>query len=394
MGIMMYKTMPVAILAAFFVLVSCGPGGGSSGDDDGDDDYEGNWDTESPLHGVYTDTFLIGNIISPSDLDGVKFKILKHHFNTATAENHMKPDNIAPASSGGAYKWDDADKLVAAVNEAGLKMHGHTLIWHSQTPSWLTNGTEEAVANSLKKYVTDVVTHFKGKVISWDVVNEAMDETDNLKAALEGDGDGWRTYDWTLCLRNSPWNKAGKDKAGTTYIEAAFRAARAADPDAKLFYNDYNLNSQKKSRATYLMVKDINDKWKDGGNTGLLIDGIGMQTHHHLNTNPDTVKTATELFASLGVEIAVSEMDIVAAKGGDVNDSRLGAWNEEASRKQAELYAKLFKIYKENAAHITRVTFWGIDDGTSWRSVNYPTLLDKNFDLKPAFYAVQDPSKF
>jgi endo-1,4-beta-xylanase len=383
---MMNKTIPAAILAAL-VMVSCGSGNGT-GSTSGNGETSGenlNWDAESSLYAEYEGTFLIGNIIrSPgsADLAGVRFNILKRHFNTATAENHMKPDYIAPTSSGGAYKWGDADAIVDAANAAGLKMHGHTLIWHSQTPSWMTSGNDKTVLlNNLEKYVTDVVTHFKGKVISWDVVNEAMDESDNIS---ESKANG----DWTKCLRNSPWNKAGTD-----YIEKAFLAARAADPDARLFYNDYNLNHAYKSRAVYNMVKDINERYPDVGGRPL-IDGIGMQTHHHLNTNPDTVKAATELFASLGVEIAVSEMDIVACNGGDINDSRLGAWNEAASQKQAELYAKLFKIYKDNAAHITRVTFWGLDDGTSWRSPNYPTLLDRNYNLKPAFFAVQDPSQF
>jgi endo-1,4-beta-xylanase len=380
----MNKIIPAAIVAAL-VMVSCGSGNG------GTPMENPNWDTESSLYKAYEDEFLIGNIIrSPSsaDLAGVRFELLKHHFNTATAENHMKPDYIAPTSSGGAYRFGDADTIVNAANAAGLKMHGHTLIWHDQTPSWLTSGSDATVImNNLKKYVTDVVTHFKGKVISWDVVNEAIKATpEELNAQL--DGENWENYDWKDCLRNSPWNKAEK-----TYIEEAFLAARAADPDARLFYNDFNLNNIRKSRATYLMVKDINERYPNAGGRPL-IDGIGMQTHHHLNTNPDTVKAATELFASLGVEIAVSEMDIVANNGGDINDSRLGAWNEAASRKQAELYAKLFKIYKDNAAHITRVTFWGLDDGTSWRSVNNPTLLDRNYGLKPAFFAVQDSSQF
>ncbi|MDR0321955.1 MAG: endo-1,4-beta-xylanase [Treponema sp.] len=380
---MMNKTMPVAIIVAIFVLGSCLVERVEMNNPD--------WETELSLYADYDGTFLIGNIIRSSgsnDLGGIRFDILKHHFNSATAENDMKPDYIAPSSKGGAYKWSDADKIVAAANEAGLAMHGHTLIWHDQTPGWMTSGSAADIMNNLKKYVTDVTTHFKdnNKVISWDVVNEAIDLTDNLNAQLEGNN--WEGYDWTKALRDSPWNKAG-----TTYIEEAFRAARAADSEAKLFYNDFNLNSLKKSRATYLMVKDINTRNPNVGGRPL-IDGIGMQTHHHLNTNPATVRAAIELFVSLGVEIAVSEMDVVAADGGEISDSRLGRWDEAASQKQAELYAKLFVIFKKYSEHITRVTFWGLDDATSWRSQNHPTLLDRRYGLKPAFFAVQNPSLF
>jgi endo-1,4-beta-xylanase len=372
MDIMMNKIILFAILATFFVLGSCGSGGEGAANP--------SWDAESPLYKVYEGTFLLGNIIrSPdaADLGGVRFNILKRHFNAATAENHMKPDYIAPSSKGGAYKWDSADKIVDAANAAGLKMHGHTLVWHEQTPSWMTSDGDQ-MAN-LKKYVTDVVTRYKGKVVSWDVVNEAMKENSDIS--------GSDAADWKKCLRDSPWNKAG-----TTYIEEAFRAARLADPSARLFYNDYNLNGENKSKATYNMVKDINARNSNVAGRPL-IDGIGMQTHHHLNTNPATVKAAIELFASLGVEIAISEMDIVAADGGGISMG-YGAWNESNAQKQAVLYAKMFDIFKDNAKHITRVTFWGLDDGTSWRSKNYPLLLDANFGLKPAFFAVQDPSQY
>ena len=337
------------------------------------------WDAAQPLHELYKDYFLMGNIISPGDITNVRFDILKRHFNTATAENDMKPNAIAPLAKGGDYRYTQADRLVTAVNDAGIKMHGHTLIWHQQTPSWLYTGDKTTVLANLEKFVTDVATHFKGKLISWDVVNEAM--RDGLSA---GDAADWKT-----CLRPGGWNIIGPE-----YIEKAFLAARAADPDAKLYYNDYSLNSWQgngKPRAVYNMVRDINERYPNVGGRPL-IDGIGMQSHHHLNTMPESVEESIVLFSSLGVDITISEMDIMAAKSSDNNLTN--TWGDNAAQLQAQKYAAMFRIFKNHASKVSRVTFWGLDDRTSWRATSYPTLLDKDYNLKPAFYAVVNPNSF
>jgi endo-1,4-beta-xylanase len=354
----------------------------------GETDDANDWKEATPLHGIYQNDFLLGNIISPGDLGTDRFILLKRHFNTVTAENHMKPENIVSRTQPWNYTFNNADNIVDTARVNGMKVVGHTLIWHSQTPSWLTKNNDgtplgrEIALHNLEKYVTDVVKHFEGKLISWDVVNEAMRESDSITAA--------QAENWRSCLRTdeSGWYKA----IGPEYIEAAFLAARAADPNAKLYYNDYNLNNANKARAVYKMVYEINDNNRVGGR--LLIEGIGMQTHHHLTTKPETVKASIELFAQLGVEIAISEMDIQAA--GNLPEGNV-KWNEEAAQRQAVLYAKLFQIFLEkvdNKQVIKRVTFWGIDDGTSWRSSTHPTLLDSNYGLKPAFYAVMNPERY
>ena len=188
---------------------------------------------------------------------------------------------------------------------------------------------------------------------------------------------------WKYCLRydNNRWNKA----IGPEYIEMAFIAAREADPQAKLFYNDYNLNNQYKAQAVYRMVKDINSRYPNVKGRKL-IDGIGMQSHHHINTNPKTVEDSIILFASLGVDVVISEMDIMAA--GEIGNSPSIPWDDNAKTKQADVYKSMFEIFLKHSSKISRVTFWGIDDGTSWRKNNYPTLLDKDYGLKPAFFAV------
>lgn len=196
---------------------------------------------------------------------------------------------------------------------------------------------------------------------------------------------------WKNCLRyaDNSWNKT----IGPAYIEKAFLAARAADPAAKLFYNDYNLNNEYKAKAVYKMVMDINNRYPNIGGRKL-IDGIGMQSHHHLKTDPLTVKASIQLFSSLGVDIAVSEMDIMAV--GDFGyPPETFAWNITTAQLQAEQYAAMFDIFREYSSNISRVTFWGLDDGTSWRGGNrtdgpnaYPALLNSDYSLKLAFDAV------
>jgi endo-1,4-beta-xylanase len=336
------------------------------------------WETVKRLKDVHKNNFLMGNIISPGDIGTVRFNILKRHYNTATAENHMKPDHIAPfsepATSTWAYRFTDADKIVNAVRAEGMKMHGHTLIWHSQTPEWLTAPeTKEEVLDNLEKYCREVATHFKGKLLSWDVVNEAI---------RQGLTSSQANGDWKECLRKdnpegSPWNRA----IGPEYIEKAFFAVRKADPDVLLYYNDYNLNDQNKATAVYNMVNDINKRYPNVEGRPL-IDGIGMQSHHHINTNPQTVENSILLFTSLGVDVAITELDIEIT----------GSSGSGGYEKQADQYTELFRIFIKYSSNISRVTFWGLDDGTSWRIQNnptaYATLLDKDYGLKPAFYAV------
>jgi len=306
----------------------------------------------------------------------------------------MKPDFIAPSSRPAndtwVYRFSSADTIVNAALNAGMKVVGHTLVWHSQTPAWLTrqnNGSpldkDTALAN-LEKYVTEVVTHFKGRLIEWDVANEIF--RDGLS--------GTDTIDWRNALRmnDSGWNTA----IGPEYVELAFYYARLADPEVKLIYNDYSLNNEFKARAVYNMVKDINARYPNVMGRPL-IDGIGMQSHHRIFTIPRSVEDSIVLFSSLGVEIAITELDITAA-GRLLDQSNPPPWNETAAQRQAEQYAAMFKIFLKYQSHINRVTFWGLDDGTHWRTLDgsgaHGTLLDRNFNLKPAFFAVMNPYGF
>jgi endo-1,4-beta-xylanase len=346
------------------------------------------------LKSAYKNDFLIGNIVDNTYISGKYFDLLKHHFNILTT-TETYPVQLAPSVKGGAYQWTRADTVVDFARSNGILMHGHILTWHEATPAWLTNGTREEVEQNLKDYITTVLTHFKGKFISWDVVNEAM-QNELSAAAAAGD--------WKKCVFNSqnPWY----DKLGADYIEIAFRTARAVDPDIKLYYNDYfhldafyswdSVSSAiNKVEAVRRMVDDINTRYKkETGGSRNLIEGVGIQSHHYgFGINLNNLRSCLDKFITLGVEIAISELDVstIGYVRGPGNDTAMTNKDEIA---QARLYARLFSLYREYAAYISRVTWWGMDDGGSWLSAGNPCLFDWKLNAKKAFYAVCDPDVF
>lgn len=327
---------------------------------------------------IYEDDFLIGNIVNPSTFDETRLKLLKKHHNVVTFENDMKPDYAYNADR--QFDFTAEDALVQKVQDAGLDLHGHVLVWHAQSPKWLYTAesgkplSREAALTNLKTHVKTVVEHFGDQVISWDVVNEAMNDNPA------------NPEDWKNALRNSGWLQA----IGPEFIEQAFLAAKEVIDengwDIKLYYNDYNDDNQNKATAIYSMVKEINEKYAADHHGEKLIDGIGMQAHYNLGTRLDNVKMSLERFISLGVEVSVTELDIMAGTNSTIT--------EKEAKQQAYLYAQLMDLYKKNSEHIARVTFWGLNDSTSWRAEQNPTLFDKNFQAKQAFYAVVDPEKY
>jgi endo-1,4-beta-xylanase len=328
------------------------------------------------LKSVYKNDFLVGNVINSTNLSGKYFDLLKHHYNVVTPENNLKPSYLAPFTRGGSYQWETADAMVNQMLSNGIAVHGHVLVWHVQSPAWLTAGSRRQVEKNLEDYVTEVLTHFNGRIASWDVVNEAI-----------GDGlsDTDAAGDWKRCVRKSanPWFNA----LGADYIELAFRAARAADQNVKLYYNDYALNDKNKAEVVRKMIKDINDRYKAEGNARNLIEGVGMQGHYSSDLNIDDVRSSLNKFITLGIEIAVTELDISFA-GYDPGGGRDTDMSEADAAAQSRIYADLFKLYRENAAHITRVSMWGIDDNSSWLSVGNPCLFDWKLNAKKAFYSV------
>lgn len=337
----------------------------------------------TPIKDAYANDFLIGNAISAEDLHGVRLDLLKMHHEVVTAGNAMKPDAMQPTK--GNFTFETANALVDKVLAEGMQMHGHVLVWHEQSPDWMNTkkdgqnktiplGRDEALVN-LRTHIQRVMENFGDKVISWDVVNEAMnDNPSNPK-------------DWKSSLRQTPWYNA----IGPDYLEQAFLAAREvldANPewDIKLYYNDYNDDNQNKAQAIYSMIKEINDRYALTHPGKLLIDGMGMQGHYNINTNPENVKLSLEKFISLGVEVSITELDIQAGSSYQLSTKQ--------ANEQGYLYAQLFNLFKEHKDNIKRVTFWGLDDNTSWRASTNPLLFDKNLQAKPAYYAVIDPDTF
>jgi len=371
----------VILLLAFLVfsITTCGTSGSSGTPRNSG---AGNQQSIIPLKTVYEEHFLIGNIVNNSYLTGRYFELLTTHFNTVTSENNMKPDSLAPRSKGGNYTFSTADNQIRVMTERGISVHGHTLVWHNQTHAWMFQGTEQEVRANMVNHINTVMAHFKGKIFSWDVVNEAVRER------VEP---GTNFSDWRNQLRtDSGWFRV----LGPDYIELAFRTARAADPDVMLYYNDYNLDNSRKAQVVANMIKEINDKYRAEGNTRNLIDGIGMQAHYSTNTMVPNVRASIERFIALGIRIDISELDVearqVGSNFGPGKDRRL---TDMELRMQAIKYAELFNLFREYSAHITRVTMWGLDDENSWKSLGNPCLFNSNLTPKPAFFAVMDPNR-
>ncbi|MCA0757290.1 endo-1,4-beta-xylanase [Paenibacillus sp. N4] len=354
---------------------------------------KGKLEIETDLIGikdVYKDDFLIGTSVNPDILRGQNLQLLKQHYNTVTAGNYMKPDFLQKKK--GTFTFENADELVAKAISEDMKVHGHVLVWHAQSPDWLTSQTDsqgntitdeqgnkvplsrgEALQN-MWDYTKTVMEHFGDKVISWDVVNEAMTSSSD-------------PTDWRSALRQSGWTRS----VGDDFVEQAFLAARAVldehpEWNIKLYYNDYNLDDQSKATAVYSMVREINERYAQTHPGKLLIDGIGMQGHYNLKTSPQNVEMSLQKFISLGVTVSISELDI----NGGSNSKQ----TEAESIQQGYLYAKLFQLFKKYADHIERVTIWGLHDGVSWRKENSPLPFNTFMQAKPGYYGIVDPEAY
>ncbi|TWV32139.1 1,4-beta-xylanase [Streptomyces misionensis] len=265
--------------------------------------------------------------------------ILDREFNAITPENEMKWDTTEP--SRGSFNFGPGDQIVSHASAHGQRMRGHTLVWHNQLPSWVGSITDAATLRSvMDNHITTEMTHYKGKIYAWDVVNEAFAD----------DGSGRQ--------RSSVFHNV----LGDGFIEEAFRTARAADPAAKLCYNDYNIEnwSDAKTQGVYTMVKDFKSR-------GVPIDCVGFQSHFGSSGPPASFQTTLADFAALGVDVQVTELDIAQAS--------------------ATAYSNAVKACM-NVSRCTGITTWGIRDSDSWRSGDSPLLFDGNGNKKPAYSAV------
>ena len=360
------------------------------------------WDlTIGSLKEAYADYFLMGNVMEPSQTTDEKLTAMyRHYYNVVTTENTMKPVNLTSAK--GVYTFDKADTIVSWAKENGIDVHGHTLIWHSQSAAWLTYNSDGSILTraeakeNMEAYINTVAEHFKGQVISWDVVNEAFRSgvsavPEDWRDALRKDEGSADTSSWYLAYANGA--DSGKGESGADYIYDAFVLTRLADPNAVLYYNDYNENQAGKREAIATMVEELNAMWKtDSRNTQperLLIEGIGMQSHFYTQDYNliNSVEAAIVRFIETGCEISVTELDIPWGTYANYRE-RTTDLTEEEQIIQAELYKQLFEIYCKYADNIERVTFWGKADTQSWRSEGRPTLFDRYFAPKAAYREV------
>jgi endo-1,4-beta-xylanase len=387
---------------------------------------------QKTLKEAFAGKFLIGCADDLTSNNEAYQASIKSQYDIVTPENCMKPQLIHPTED--KYNFVTSDAMVDWCQKNGLKVWGHTLGWHGQTGQWFfqekvkKSKNEEAakpatppaappqatpparpttppapgtapgsqrpnmagfggganagpqasrkvVLKRLEKHIKTVVGRYKGRIRGWDVFNESI--------ADGGDGK-------TENLRKSSWYKA----VGPDVLNLAFKWAHQADPKALLFYNDYNIeqgaveNKGKHASSMILLKRLIAE--------GAPINGVGIQGHWHLDTNLADVEKAIEDYASLGLKVSITELDVTAT--GD-NSGAMGV-NQgtrtipaENYQKQAEVYKKLFEIFMRHEAVIDRVTFWGLSDTRSWRRGQDALLFDGQLNPKPAYKAVIEASQ-
>lgn len=287
----------------------------------------------------YFGTAIAGSKMSDSQY----MDIADREFDTITAENEMKLDATEPEQ--GSFDFSAGDEIVDWALDNGKQVRGHTLAWHSQQPGWMQSMEGEPLREAMLNHVTEVATHYQGKVAAWDVVNEAF-----------ADGDSGERRDSNL------------QRTGDDWIEAAFEAARAADPDAKLCYNDYNIDdwSHAKTQGVYDMVKDFKSR-------DVPIDCVGFQSHLNSgNPLPDDYQETLQNFADLGVDVQITELDI-----------------QGSGSSQAEQFADVTQACLAVEA-CNGITVWGVRDTDSWRPEDTPLLFDGDGEKKAAYDSVLD----
>ncbi len=342
---------------------------------------------QTTLKDAYKDFFYVGAALNTrqySGQDAAGAAIAQAQFSTISPENDLKWSLIHPQPD--QYNWGPADKYVEFGEKNKMYIVGHCLVWHSQVPQWVFRGadgqplTRDQLLARMREHIMTVVGRYKGRIKSWDVVNEALNE------------DGTR--------RQSQWQRI----IGDDFILKAFEYAHEADPAAELNYNDYNLEtSEAKLKGALALVADLKAR-------GAAISTVGIQGHDNL-TSPSLQQMDDTIaaFKKLGVKVALTELDIDVLPSNrpmtaDVSATSQGAADsnpykaglpDEMQQKLAQRYADLFKVYTKYKGTVNRVTFWGITDGDSWKNdfpvrgrTNYPLLFDREHKPKPAFDAV------
>lgn len=333
--------------------------------------------TSKGLKDYLKDYFTIGVAVSPRALKTDEGQLILNEFNSMTPENAMKMGPIHPFEN--QYNWAGGDSIAAFAKRNNLKLRGHTLCWHNQTPRWLffdssTNQqvTKEVLLKRLKDHITAVVTRYKDVIYAWDVVNEVIsDKPEEF-------------------FRPSLWYQI----CGEEFVAKAFQWAHEVDPKALLFYNDYNEISPVKRQKIIKLVKDLQAR-------GIPIHGVGLQGHWAINEpSKDQLEQTLKDFSGLGLTMQVTELDIsVYPKEHNARDRKPEdsdtVFSAEKELKQIEVYKTCFELFKKYSKNISSITFWNISDRSSWLDnfpvrgrKDYPLLFDKELKPKKAYWEV------
>ena len=343
----------------------------------------------SSLKDAFDGKFLVGVAMNRSQIqrrDEAEYRLITDQFNSVTPENDMKWMHIHPGKE--QYNFEHADKLVEFGEANHMFVVGHTLVWHNQLAAWVFKTDEGATVDStelmrrIRDHIRTIVGRYKGRVHGWDVVNEALAEDGSLRQSQ------------FLAI------------AGPRFIEKAFAFAHEADPDAELYYNDFNLVTAAKRDGAIRLISDLKSK-------GIKVDGVGIQAHWGL-THPSLqeIETAIQMFSGLDVNVMFTELDISVlpsprrVQTADVSnrlqntpalDPYVDGLPDSVQHQLAERYAAIFRLFKKHADKISRVTFWGLHDGVSWKNnfpvrgrTDYALLFDRDRKPKEAFHAVME----
>ena len=376
---------------SFWLLSGCGGGSGSSPTPTSSSGTTPPT-TPAPIGfkpNLLSDTFknnfkmsatLSSNRINPLDESA---KILLDQFKAVTPEWELKPENISPAE--GVYNFTEADRIVDWALDNGLEVRGHTLLWHESAPDYMLQGSRDQIRTKLENYITIVMQHFRGRITSWDVVNEVVSV--DLYSGNAGIGPD----------RDTAWLQA---VGNADYLDWALLAARAADPNAKLFLSDYETENPQKRQ----WLLEILQRFE---NRGVPLDGVGHQFHLQLDTDPQEVLNAIDDVESEFPNLInhVTEMDMnMYQDPGSCWETQTNCQADLGATAPANLLADQAQIFRTvfdglvERTSVEFVNFWGIKDDDSWLNsvpverYNYPLLFDRNGEPKPAYYAITDPN--
>jgi len=318
----------------------------------------------APLSKLYASRFPVGAAVEPWQLETREGALFAWQFNGVVAENAMKPRNLQPSE--GRFEFAGADRIVAFAQRRGMRIRGHTLLWHEETPDWTWRAPDGAPADPahvlarLRAHIAAVVGRYRERVHTWDVVNEVVDPSR------------------PDCLRDTQWLRV----LGPTYIDAAFHAAHAADPAARLVLNDYETADPARRACLLRLAGELRAR-------GVPLHGIGHQMHVRLDDpSPEAVDATLAAFAALGLDNEITELDMTLGPASTRGVEAL------LLERQAQRYAELFRVFARRP-DVKSVTFWGVSDAHTWLNMkrdksdpDRPLLFDAGQLPKPAYHAV------